>query len=81
MLAIKSNEAKIRFAEMLRKVEAGQEIGITRHGKLIACLSPYQEQQRKPSERNKIINKLKTFRKHKLAEDEPIAEMRTEGRR
>lgn len=78
MIVIQSNEVKTRFAEVLRKVESGQEIGITRHGKLIAKLLPCEAE---PSSKRVAIQKLKAFRKHKLAVGESIAEWRNEGRR
>lgn len=33
-------EAKSRFSALLAEVEAGEEIAITRHGKVVARLSP-----------------------------------------
>ncbi|MBE9549640.1 MAG: type II toxin-antitoxin system prevent-host-death family antitoxin [Proteobacteria bacterium] len=45
MLTMQSNEIKARLAEVLRKVEAGQEVEITRHGKTIARLAPMQKQE------------------------------------
>ena len=33
-------EAKNRLSELLDRVEAGEEIGITRRGKVVACLVP-----------------------------------------
>ena len=38
MIAIQSNEVKIRFSEVFRKVESGQEVGITCYGKSITKL-------------------------------------------
>ncbi|TXH72152.1 MAG: type II toxin-antitoxin system prevent-host-death family antitoxin [Thiothrix sp.] len=81
MIAIQSNEVKTRFAEVLRKVESGQEVGITRHGKLIAKLLPCGIDARDPSSKQLAIQKLKAFRKHKLAAGETIADWRDEGRR
>lgn len=40
MASIGSNEAKARLAEILRRVEAGESVEITRHGKAIARLVP-----------------------------------------
>jgi prevent-host-death family protein len=33
-------EAKSRFSALLAEVEAGEEVAITRHGKVVARLSP-----------------------------------------
>ena len=40
MLRIQATEAKARLAELLRTVEGGATIAITRHGKVIAHLGP-----------------------------------------
>ena len=45
MLTIQSNEAKTHFSGVLREVEAGQEVLITRHKKVIAKIIPYQENE------------------------------------
>lgn len=81
MIAIQSNEVKTRFAEVLRKVESGQEVGITRHGKLIAKLLPCGTKANEPSNKKLAIQKLKAFRKHRLVAGETIADLRDEGRR
>ena len=81
MLSMQSNEIKARFSEVLRKVEAGQEIVISRHGKPIARLSPWQQNTKEQSERIQAVEKMKHFRKHKLGKGESIAEMREAGQR
>lgn len=40
MLEVQATEAKARLAELLRTVERGETISITRHGKTIAHLVP-----------------------------------------
>jgi len=40
MATVKLTEAKARLGELLDKVEGGEEIVITRHGKAVARLSP-----------------------------------------
>lgn len=40
MRAIQVVEAKARFSALLAEVEAGEEIAITRHGKVVARLVP-----------------------------------------
>lgn len=81
MIAIQSNEVKTHFAEVLRKVESGQEVGITRHGKLIAKLLPCGVEITESSNKISAIQKLKAFRKHKLPAGETLADWREEGRR
>ena len=41
-----ATEAKTRLAELLRSVELGESIAITRHGKTVAHLVPAQVQDR-----------------------------------
>ena len=40
---LKVAEAKARFSEALRKVEAGEHLVVTRHGKPVAALVPAPE--------------------------------------
>ena len=40
MRAVQVVEAKARFSALLAEVEAGEEIAITRHGKVVARLVP-----------------------------------------
>ncbi len=46
MREIQATEAKARLAELLRNVELGETIAITRHGKTIAHLVPARAQDR-----------------------------------
>ena len=41
-------EAKARFAELLRRVEAGEEIELTRYGRPIARIVATETETRKP---------------------------------
>jgi len=79
MISLQSNEIKNHFAEILHKVQLGQEVGITHQGKLVARLLPCQ-QPTQSSNHHDAIKKLKKFRKHRLMECESITEMREEGR-
>lgn len=47
-------EAKTHFSELLVKVEAGEEITITRHGTPVARLVPIQKKHTE-AERRKVI--------------------------
>ncbi len=75
MLTMQSNEIKARLAEVLRKVEAGQEVEITRHGKAIARLTP-MKQQESLQQYSSAVDKMQGFKKHVLAKDESIADFR-----
>ncbi len=45
MREVQSTDAKARFAEILRNVEQGETIAITRHGKTVAHLVPARDQE------------------------------------
>ena len=46
MLEVQSTEAKTNFAQLLRDVEHGETVAITRHSKTIAHMVPAQAQDR-----------------------------------
>ena len=46
MIKVRSAEAKARFAELLRTVERGETVAITRHGKTVAHVAPAADGQR-----------------------------------
>ena len=60
MREIQSTEAKARFAEVLRSVEHGETIAITRHGKTIAHLIPARDQEQ--AERDAAVERLLALR-------------------
>lgn len=80
MIRMQSNEVKAHLSDVLRKVEAGQKIAITRHGKVVAYLSPALTQDNDAAQKA-IIEQLLAFRRIKLAAGESIAELREQGRR
>ncbi|MBF0665293.1 MAG: type II toxin-antitoxin system prevent-host-death family antitoxin [Brevundimonas sp.] len=51
MTRVSVSEAKARFTELLRKVEGGEEVVVTRHGKEIAQIGP---RRRKPTPAEKL---------------------------
>ena len=51
MREIQATEAKARLAELLRVVERGETVAITRHGKPVAHLVPAPAQDRANRER------------------------------
>jgi prevent-host-death family protein len=61
MQNIRSSEAKARLAELLDKVEHGETIVITRHGRAIARLVP--EADRRQAEIDRAIESIRTLRK------------------
>jgi prevent-host-death family protein len=70
-------EAKNRLSELLDRVEAGEIIAITRHGKQIALLTPVNQQQ--PGARQ-AIDRLRQIRKGSRLGGLRIKELRDEGR-
>jgi prevent-host-death family protein len=56
MQEIQSTEAKARFAELLRTVENGETVAITRHGKTVAHLVPAKDQEQ--AERDAAVERL-----------------------
>ena len=51
MREIQATEAKTRLAELLRAVEYGETVAITRHGKPVAHLVPARAEDRASRER------------------------------
>ena len=60
MLQVQATEAKANFAELLRTVESGETVVITRHGKKIARLVPDSDQDR--ADRLEAMKRLKKTR-------------------
>ena len=61
MREIQSTEAKARFAELLRRVENGETVAITRHGKTVACLVPARDQEQ--AERDRAVDRFLELRR------------------
>ncbi len=62
MLQVQATEAKARLAELLRTVERGETVVITRHGKKIAHIVPAPEQER--AKRRAAVQALREARKN-----------------
>ncbi len=80
MIQVQATEAKARLAELLRTVERGETVVITRHGKKIAHLVPAVEQER--AEREAAVQRFLKRRatwKHVGMSLEEILEVRREG--
>ncbi len=70
-------EAKTNFTELIREVQAGQTVTVTKHGHPIAKLSPIHEVQ--PIE--DAIAQLKTLRTSIQLNGLSVQALREEGRR
>lgn len=72
-------EAKTHFSALLDKVEHGEEILITKHGRAVAKLSPATPQE---PDRIEAVNSLKAFQdSHSLILALDWKTLRDEGRR
>ena len=82
MQTIQTTEAKARFAEILRKVEDGETVAITRHGKTVAHLVPARDQEQ--AERDAAVDRFLELRRSwaptGMTEEEILA-ARHEGHR
>lgn len=62
MLTVGSFEAKTKLAELLDKVEAGETVTITRHGKAVAKLVPAAADEAERARRRALIEEIKRRR-------------------
>jgi len=75
-MTVQSNEFKTHFSGILRQVENGQEVLISRHKKLVAKLTPYS----KKFDSKEAVAAMKKIRYLNLSQGE-ISEYRKSGRR
>ena len=77
-------EAKTKLSALLDRVERGEEVVITRNGKVVARLVPANEDQDRLERRARAVENLKTLRatfKGRGITHEEIKEWINEGRR
>ena len=75
---VQAYDAKAHFADLLRRVERGERIAITRHGVHIATLVPAAAES---SAVDEAVNRLLARREHLSLEGLSIRELIEEGRR
>ena len=80
MFAMQANEVKAQLSEVLRKVEQGEEIMITRHGKIVARLAPWNDRKQAITNRLQAVEAVQKFKRIKLPEGETVADLIAEGR-
>ena len=80
MFSMQANEVKAQLSEVLRKVEQGEEIMITRHGKVVARLMHWNERKQVITDRLQAVEAVQTFQRIKLPQGETIADLISEGR-
>jgi prevent-host-death family protein len=80
MVRIGSYEAKTRLAELLKRVEAGERITITRHGRDIAILGPAPGSPERT--RDEALEAIRRFREgRRLGSNISVHDLIEEGRR
>ncbi len=80
MESVGAYEAKTHLPELLKRVERGERITITRHGAPVAVLIP--PDPARTTDLETVIKDIRAFRrKHRLGNDTSIREMIQEGRR
>jgi prevent-host-death family protein len=70
-------DAKNKLSELLERVEAGEVIAVTRHGKKVALLTPVN--QERPSARQAIA-RLRELRAGSRLRGLKVKDLRDEGR-
>lgn len=82
MREVQATEAKARLAELLRKVEQGEVVAITRHGKAVAHLVPVHARNRSDREVavDRFLKQRAGWKPTGMSRDE-IAAAHREGRR
>lgn len=63
MREVPTTEAKSRFAELLRVVEFGESIAITRHGKTVAHLMPAGDHER--ASQREAVERFRAWRRER----------------
>ncbi len=79
MVTIGALEARSQFSALLERVEQGEQVGITRHGRLIARLVSVRSPDRQRT--RETIEKLKAFSADNTLGALDWRELRDEGRR
>lgn len=72
-------EAKTHFSQLLERVENGERITITKHGKPVAVLVPAEPAKKRPVA--DVIEQILEFRKGNRLNGLKIKDMIREGRR
>lgn len=77
MLEVGAYEAKTNLSRLLERVEGGERITLTRHGRPVAMLVPVEE-KRPPED---VVRDLKEFRRGRNLGGLSVRDMVEEGRR
>ena len=77
MVEVGAYEAKTNLSRLLERVERGERITLTRHGRPVAMLVPVDE-KRPPEE---VVGEMRDFRRGRRLGSVELREMVEEGRR
>lgn len=80
MLHVDADKAKARFAELLARVESGEEITITRHDMPVAILAPIKKAHT-AVDRRAAIERMKALSKGVSLGGRKIRDLINDGRR
>ncbi len=75
-----AHDARTHFSELLKRVESGEEITITRHGAPVARLIPIKRSVT-PSERADAIKRWRDMSGHLTLKGLKVKHLREEGRK
>ncbi len=82
MQTVGAYEAKTNLSKLIRRVQKGERVTITKHGVPIAVIQAADsEKPKRHGETRAIIEELRRFRKNKSLAGMPIRELIEEGRR
>jgi prevent-host-death family protein len=81
MTIVGAFEAKTKLSELLDRVEKGEEITITRHGRVVARLVPGNRPESTPEERDRLMRAFWARPNRPRLDGLSIKEMIEEGRR
>lgn len=81
MTVVGAFEAKTKLSELLDRVEKGEEITITRHGKVVARLVPGCKPEMTPEERDRLMREFWARPNRPRLDGLSIKELIEEGRR
>jgi prevent-host-death family protein len=78
MMNIGAYEAKTHFSQLLERVENGERITITKHGRPVAILAPPESRRTRPVA--EVIAEIRALRKGARLDGLKIKDMIREGR-
>jgi len=82
MQTVGAYEAKTHLPKLIRRVQKGEHVTITKHGIPIAVIQPAgPSETREPVETKAVIKEIRRFRENKTLGGISIRELIEEGRR